>query len=97
MTVKNPTPTASEIVKLMDDIDKLGVSIHDIRFEHICNSSPSIYGDKGTNKRRGFSTYFSKLKTLSKSFFYQRLTKKGVNEDTIDRVWKRSGIVENLI
>lgn len=96
MTVKNPTPTASEIVKLMDDIDKLGVSIHDIRFEHVCNTLPSIYGEKGTNKRRGFSTYFSQLKILSKRNFCQRLKRKGVNEDTIDRVWKRSGIVENL-
>lgn len=97
MTVKNPTPTASEIVKLMDDIDKLGVSIHDIRFEHVCNTSPSIYGDKGTDKRRGFSTYFSQLKPLQKAQFFRRLTKKGVKQDTIDRVWKRSGIVENLI
>ena len=81
----------------MDDLDKLGVSIHDIRFEYLCDTSPSIYGDKGTDKRRGFSTYFSQLKPLSKRQFYMRLIKKGVKEDTIDRVWKRSGTVENLI
>lgn len=81
----------------MDDLDKLGVSIHDVRLEHICNTLPSIYGDRGTDKRRGLSTYFSQLKPLSKIQFKQKLIKKGVKEDTIDRVWKRSGTVENLI